>query len=593
MKQRIEAPKHERRAPAVDQVGAALVSHVAFHNGPRAAPPNHPTARLLRQSAIRQVQRSSGNVAVQRFVQSTTSASNFVARAADTGDETVMRSEAQETAPSQRRKTSLEAAGERAASRLYTPEQIALIGELPTLGTAGLSADQRATLAAVHLPQQIDGDRFARTESAPPEFRAAATNKKGDQVIEIVCFQTNGLLLYEVQTIPTPTSAKKSKSGGARSRQQFYDAHGTQLHMKAAAATEARERQEKRFRAIAEREEQQRISQDFKASSQEVAEGGITIAQVWEMTNPGAQESFLQSSSTEKGVAKMLLPELKKMVDSVDAGDFNYAGEDAEQVTALEADLQELEAELQQLKQSQASATDKESSRRIKQNIAAKTRELQARKKQLSSHGAYGEFKKVVDGITQMIEAEKKKGAGEDVSGRVAATLASNTAGKLCNVISYYLIGRALGKIDLSFPDYYRREVSVGRIGLGGSGSKRGVYMGAGSTAWEKNLGLKRDRSKETSAPVNDTAKRPGELDRFLVSNVHTAISWQDTDNDGKPNHWFLIVKDPEGRWRNADHTSSQLARRGNETDFGNVYGLAYDAAAQQAAQKQLKEAQK
>src|SRR5262245_11595527 len=68
MKQPIEAPTYERRAQVADKPGAAdLGIPVASQNGPRAAP-NHPTARLLRQSAVRRVQRSSGNAVAQRNI---------------------------------------------------------------------------------------------------------------------------------------------------------------------------------------------------------------------------------------------------------------------------------------------------------------------------------------------------------------------------------------------------------------------------------------------------------------------------------------------------------------------------------------------
>ena len=73
---------------------------------------------------------------------------------------------------------------------------------------------------------------------------------------------------------------------------------------------------------------------------------------------------------------------------------------------------------------------------------------------------------------------------------------------------------------------------------------------------------------------------RQAELRAFLASGANVAITHQDLDNTPPKaaHHFMLIVKDPDGVWRNVDHTSSAFRRRGAITDFNRVFRIDVDA---------------
>lgn len=461
-----------------------------------------------------------------------------------------------------------ETAAERASARLYSVEQLAAIGELQTLSPENATPAQQATLASIRLPAGIDGRRFKRVATDPPVFRSTGSSAEAGQGGEILCFQENGLLLHEIRSEIATKSAPRAKGKREKVQRRFYDAHGARKGLDEEMAAKTREQLKKSFGAQAERAEQARIGEELGAMDEPVVEGGLSIAEIWSMTDPNAGLSFLQSGSVDKGVAKRILPELEKIVAAVARGELAYAGDDAQAMAELEAEIAEQSRALEAL-----DPKDKKTRSRRSQL----TKSLKRKRTQLAS-SPYTRFNQVVKGIKGLLESEAGTGTEAERQKNVAALLASGSSARLCNVISYYLIGRALGKIADDFPKYYRHQIEIGNIGFVGKGAKArpGVYMGSGSLSWENDLDIERRREQENIA-VSDREGRPGELDRFLRSNVRVAVSWQDVGGAGRGTHWHLIVKDEQGRWHNADHTSSKLIRRGEYTDFSKVYALVYD----------------
>jgi len=147
--------------------------------------------------------------------------------------------------------------------------------------------------------------------------------------------------------------------------------------------------------------------------------------------------------------------------------------------------------------------------------------------------------------------------------------LAGLSAAKGCNVISYYLYGRAIGKIpeNLLFSDYFIGELRKGRISVekGRLTEIEAPYLGVGSGAWRAELGITKPVVHKT-IPVS-AKSRKNKLREFLGSGVRLANSWQNPRGDGKPNHFLLIAKDKNGVWRNMDHTYRSPERRGGYTN--------------------------
>ena len=144
---------------------------------------------------------------------------------------------------------------------------------------------------------------------------------------------------------------------------------------------------------------------------------------------------------------------------------------------------------------------------------------------------------------------------------------ASKTVGSLCNVLSFYLYGKAIGVVpaDMDFKDYYLAEVKAGRIRYYKGTSSEGVFWGEGSTKWEQDRNLIRlqDSDGDDVAEAIGDPSRRAELEAFLASDHNVAITHQDLDNTPPvaPHHFMLIVKGPNGIWRNMDHTSSSFRR--------------------------------
>ncbi|MEO8689900.1 MAG: hypothetical protein ABI611_17010 [Solirubrobacteraceae bacterium] len=169
---------------------------------------------------------------------------------------------------------------------------------------------------------------------------------------------------------------------------------------------------------------------------------------------------------------------------------------------------------------------------------------------------------------------------------------AAGTVGSLCNVLSFFLYGKAVGVVPAGtdFKDYYLTEVKAGRIRYYKGNSASGVFWGEGSTKWGADRNLIRLEDPDLAAwkpgdpkVVADAIGHPSrqaELRAFLASGANVAITHQDLDNTPPvaAHHFMLIVKDDDGVWRNVDHTSSSFRRRGAITDFNRVFRIDVDA---------------
>ena len=170
---------------------------------------------------------------------------------------------------------------------------------------------------------------------------------------------------------------------------------------------------------------------------------------------------------------------------------------------------------------------------------------------------------------------------------------AAMSVGGLCNVITFFLYGKAVGVIppETDFQDYYLAEVKAARIRYHKGDEHEGVLWGEGSELWAEQRDLERyedpdlklDR-RARADPMTHESRR-AELDAFLKSGANVALTHQDLKEpaSGKPHHFLFIVK-VDGVWRNIDHTSSSFLRRGSITDWNRVYRIEVDASLMRAA---------
>jgi hypothetical protein len=182
---------------------------------------------------------------------------------------------------------------------------------------------------------------------------------------------------------------------------------------------------------------------------------------------------------------------------------------------------------------------------------------------------------------------------------------AAASAGSLCNVLSYFLYGKAVGVVppDMDFRDYYLAEVKAARVRYYVGRDAVGVFWGEGSTWWveQRDLirmedpDLKAPRKEGDPPPVIDRmthSTRRAELDAFLASGANVALTWQDLKNPmpREPHHFLLIVKGPDGVWRNLDHVTTDWRRRGAMTEWDRVFRIETDRRLIEEAKRKLAE---
>ena len=158
------------------------------------------------------------------------------------------------------------------------------------------------------------------------------------------------------------------------------------------------------------------------------------------------------------------------------------------------------------------------------------------------------------------------------------AGLSQAALGSLCNVIAYNLHGRATGTDERSLGDFIEAELQKGNLGWNPVQNKISLPYSSGSGMWRKDRGMSRISRKDYNKSKAELGPRLtyGEYIRRKLnkSGEHVAIGYQDTRKSGRPNHFFLIVRDKNGVWRNMDHTSNQFDRREDMVKWDKVHSV-------------------
>ena len=138
---------------------------------------------------------------------------------------------------------------------------------------------------------------------------------------------------------------------------------------------------------------------------------------------------------------------------------------------------------------------------------------------------------------------------------------AKDSSAALCNVISYYLFLRLQGArgIPSTLAKFYQEEVLKGNITVKShksvDGQRQGLFFGQGSGQWRDRWGIRTDSFERNKQGVDDKTLTNAEISALEESQARVAIVHVDTNNDKRPNHFFLIRKDESGEWNTMDHT--------------------------------------
>ena len=148
-------------------------------------------------------------------------------------------------------------------------------------------------------------------------------------------------------------------------------------------------------------------------------------------------------------------------------------------------------------------------------------------------------------------------------------------------MIAYNLHGRASGTDEREIGDFILEELRNGNLGWNPVQKKISLAYGSGSKLWREDRDMSRTRRNEyiqaqARAKTQGPSLSYGEHVRRELnkSGQQVAISYQDTTKNGKPNHFFLIVRDEKGVWKNMDHTARRDGRRGEEVIWSKVHGV-------------------
>jgi hypothetical protein len=152
----------------------------------------------------------------------------------------------------------------------------------------------------------------------------------------------------------------------------------------------------------------------------------------------------------------------------------------------------------------------------------------------------------------------------------------------ICNVLSYYLLGKVIGKVppQVSFSQYFISELRKGHIGMDVAGPDiKGIYYGVGSMQIRTEWGLqgvgdnKNKLKKEDIEGLNKSGVKVAIAHRFIPST-----------------HFYLIVKDSRNEWRNMDHSANpdDFERRGGLTNFNSISQVVFKPEATESELKAM-----
>jgi len=455
----------------------------------------------------------------------------------------------------------------RVEKRLYSWEDRRKISRN---GIEGIKKILEEKPRCVCLPKSIEFEKFKRMKGAKFVFHPKHENKEGrwKETTEWLKFEKNGLLRHTkvIRTFERKKKRKKLLVGKPKIETSYYDAQGKLISRK-----DAFKRVKRKQKWILRMKTRKELKELYKYREQEMELGtprGESMESIWNLASP---DEFLQSGSKIVGATEKLAKAYNIILKQIDK-------------LKIPADLngkrEQLEVELKNAKKEE----DKKKIKADIKNINYLISNYLEVVFEIRTAVAYmKELEKLKQQVKKLRIDEPKwvRKRIWDQETNVEKMFARLSASKGCNVISYYLYGRAIGKIpeNLRFSDYFIRELRKGLISIhkGRAAEIEAPYYGTGSGAWRDELGITKSFVHKT-IPVS-AQSRKNKLREFLGSGVRIANSWQDTRGDGKPNHFLLIAKDKNGVWRNMDHTSRNPERRGGYTNWDRVYGLYFGEA--------------
>jgi len=405
----------------------------------------------------------------------------------------------------------------------------------------------------------------------------------GDRQYAPETYEGKRLLAHELTHVvqqTMPNIAQRQHIINLPQMSKFLVTEGAFCRRKSKQATkqEERERIKKEEQRIKE-EERQELS---VSEASVVEETRVTVGAIWKLTNP---EEFWQTLNLNRGVTKQLAEYLKDILEKIDTLQFDEELDREQKILEQQRELKEI-------------ALKGEKSKKNKSTLKADINKIKIRIDQINTlKNNFAEVKAWFKATIASTKAEKAAYKSQGLKPErfvleAEEKIAAGSAKQLCNVISYYLYGQAIGKIsnEKSFGDFYIDSIQKGQIGLVKEKITKdnvrkgveGASLGAGSAALREQWGMHTILGKQKK-PISESDWRA-----FDQSDVKLAISFQSTGNNKSPNHFFLIIKDAKGVWRNMDHTSQDFERRGGKTDPKKVYGLYFDESALREARKLL-----
>ena len=296
-------------------------------------------------------------------------------------------------------------------------------------------------------------------------------------------------------------------------------------------------------------------------TSKESIVTGKSLAQVEEIIGGGKYE---QLANFKKGVAAMVLPVFKELLTDKFKGfdyepevgvDENKFRENANKVkTYMLGQLQiQITMVIEDLAAQEAiEALAKEGEKPVK------PQEDRMRKEELKNAAV----NRIKERITE--DPKYQETIAAQARDKTAEQLAEGSAGTLCYFMSRYIYYRAINRIgaDVSFASWYKTQLRQGRVG-------------------EITTGVGLARGKSGGSPEETKGMQVYSKLEKIPAGVRLAISKQLyrewTDKKGEKHeseHFFLVFKDDNGRWRNLDHVTMSKPWHGELTDPTRVKAL-------------------